>query len=302
MDIRDLMPPIKLMTLTLSVLGSVDLLGQTSTLTNGTLTIGADTRVTFMAPIELSIGTNASIVNNGILDLREGRVVEPIGSPITGSGTETAYMVHPGGDLDSEPGGLGLRLSGTLPADSLIVERGHQPIVVNGTIGSVGRWFELNSLVAEQLPLSAIMRVDPTELNGIDASSLELHRSSTVLGPWTPLPSVTSVDPLSVSADIPSTTGAFTAFEADIMTSTPGTPGGTELMVWPTASDDVVNVRIRSGEVLRQLELFSLSGERVALPTVSSYSSTWSIPVGHLASGVYILRVNGTHHERFLRP
>ena len=277
------------------------LFAQIATINNGTLTVSEGTRVTFMSPLELVIEVNGGVVNHGLIELREGRVSEPEGGPITGNGTETAFVPLPGGSFDEEPGGMGLGLSGTAVADTLFVERGHQPIVVNGTISSVARWFELRTTGSSSGQVTAVMRIDPTELNGITSDLLELHRAEALQGPWVPLPSTVDQGLTTVTSEVELSGHFLTAFRSDIMTGTGEDHRITELLMWPSVTDDIVNISLR-GESLQTLELFTIAGERVQIvPRVNSGVS-WIIPVVQLAAGIYIVKVNGAHYQRFIRP
>jgi hypothetical protein len=278
------------------------LFAQIATINNGTLTVSEGTRVTFMSPLELVIEVNGGVVNHGLIELREGRVSEPEGGPITGNGTETAFVPLPGGSFDEEPGGMGLGLSGTAVADTLFVERGHQPIVVNGTISSVARWFELRTTGSSSGQVTAVMRIDPTELNGITSDLLELHRAEALQGPWVPLPSTVDQGLTTVASEVELSGHFLTAFRSDIMTAIATPPGAETLVVWPTITSEVVHVRSVEEGYIRAVEVFDMSGSRISHVPSGTSGSTWSMNVANLNSGVYILRVNGTFNLRFIRP
>ena len=285
----------------LTTLNCTDLSGQMSTLENGTLTISEGTRVTFMEPVVLAIGAGAGVLNNGLLELRDGQLTEPEGGPITGTGFETAFAVLTGGGFAAEPGGLGLHLSGTANADTLFIVRGHQPIVVNGTISSVARWFEVVPSANVSAAIIATMRIDLTELNGIAPDLLQLHRALTSEGPWVPLPSSADPGNLTVVAEMDITDRFVTAFSSDVMTGVADRSTSATCLVWPTLAQEFLHIRLSDGTLLRRIEVFDMAGNLVNLPGLSTGSSFTTIQVENLRPGMYTLQANGTHRSRFVR-
>jgi hypothetical protein len=281
---------------------SLPLNAQVAEIANGTLTVSEGTRMTFLAPIDLTVGSGGAIVNNGLIEVGAGRIIEPVGSPITGTGTETALTALPVGAFDVEPGGLGLRLSGTADMDTLFVERGHQPVVVSGTINSVARWFELRSAGPSDGPVNVSMRIDPSELNGISTELLELHRATTFQGPWAPIDGTVDQDLTTVSAEITLDGLFLTAFQQDVMTGSASDIAVDQFRVWPTVTNERVNLSSAGNSPIRTVEVFDLRGGRVHEEVLASRSSAWSMNVELLEAGIYVMRVNGMFNLRFIRP
>jgi hypothetical protein len=286
----------------LLISSGVQLAAQTASLQNGTLILSPGTSIRFLGDLELTIDGTADLVNNGLIVVGTGRLNEPNGSPITGTGIEHAWTIVPTGTLQAEPGGLGLTMTGPVLPDTLTVERGHQPIVVNGDIFSVARWYRVLSSATEPSELSVLMQVDQSELNGIEGSALELHRSDQLTGPWAPLISVATGPPTAVSASLFLQDVYLTAFESDVMTGLQVPPPSRALTVWPTIADATVHITCSADTPIRSVELFSTSGALAKSAASPLSPDHWVIQVADLASGTYVVRVNGIHHQRIVRP
>ena len=269
-------------------------------LTNGSMAIAPGTRIAFDAPLTWTIDAGSSVVNDGLVDLGEGQLIEALGAPITGDGFETAFSLLPGGTFATEPGGLGLHFSGEATAGTLTITRGHQPIVVNGTISSVARWFEVQSTATANSVIGTALRIDPSELNGIEAALLQHHHAQSVQGPWVPVTGSVDLGTLTVAAGMELTDRFVTAFAADVMTTVPDR-GESTFRLWPTVSDDLVhyeNVPIDA----RSVVVVAADGSIVPVPVLRRDAHSGSIDVSGLAPGVYLVRPAQGRAQRFIRP
>lgn len=288
--------------LILLLVGEGSLVAQEMTLENGSMVVQSGTRVAFDGPLNWTLGQNGTVVNDGLIEFGQATLTELPGAPITGLGTETAVLAHPGGAFSSVPGGLGLRITGDLEPDTMMVIRGHTATSVGSSISSVARWYGLSGQVLQTAVIDVTMNMDATELNGLVPQDLELHRASTLDGPWIPLPGTVDLLVPSVTGVIQSNDAYLTAFMADIMTGTDEEPDKIDLFVWPTVTEDILNVQLSEAGIVTTLELFDRTGRSVAPMVVRQGSSSATINTAHLARGLYLIRVNGLHEQRFIRP
>ncbi|MEZ4756843.1 MAG: hypothetical protein R2817_08460 [Flavobacteriales bacterium] len=269
-------------------------------LSSGSMTIAPGTRIAFDAPLSWTIDAGSSVVNDGLVDLGEGQLIEALGAPITGDGFETAFSLLPGGTFATEPGGLGLHFSGEATAGTLTITRGHQPIVVNGTISSVARWFEVQPTATASTVIGTALRIDPTELNGIEAALLQHHHAQSVQGPWVPVTGSVDLGTLTVAAEMDLADRFVTAFAADVMTSVPGRDADA-FRLWPTVSDDLVHFEHARLDA-RSVVVVAADGSIVPVPVLRRDARSGSFDVSGLASGVYVVRPDQGPSQRFIRP
>lgn len=277
-------------------------MAQDMSLANGSMTIEAGTRVTFMDPLTWTLEPGATVINNGTIDLGSATLVEQVNAPITGIGTETAILVHAGGPYNAEPGGLGLTLVGDASEDTLIVTRGHSVTTVNGNISSVARWYRTASASAQPWTVDATFFVDPSELNGIAPNMLQLHRAETLSGPWTPLSSTIDPPNTSVSGSYSAADVHLTAFMQDVMTSISEPVDRGSMRVWPTVSEDLVHVEWNGDIPFKDVAVYALTGARMPVSLVTRRIHGFTLDVGRYGAGVYLIRVNGQADQRFIRP
>jgi hypothetical protein len=275
---------------------------QSMTLASGTMTVQGGTRITLDGPLQWNLAPSATLINDGMIDLGAGILVEQLNAPVTGSGTETAYHVHGGSTYNVEPGGLGLALSGDSPADTLTISRGHSVQTVNGTINSVARWYRYSAASGTSGDVATTLFVDPSELNGIAANELELYRAEDLSGPWSPMPGPNDPPAFTVSGTFTSADLYLSAFEQDIMTAVASKAPASLLKVWPTISDEQVHVSLDTSSDLNEITVVAPSGQLMPLQITGRTLHGFSLDVSTYASGVYVLRVNGTFTQRFVRP
>ncbi|MEO8590190.1 MAG: T9SS type A sorting domain-containing protein [Flavobacteriales bacterium] len=293
--IRSLLPVIVLLPLALRA--------QNMQLTNSTLTVDPGTRIALVGPIDWTIGTDASVINNGRIELGDQAVVaEPEGNPITGTGTEHALYASQGPAADVEPGGLGLTLTMTAALGDMEVVRGHSVQMPGTGAESVARWFNVLATPAPGEQIDIGFHYDPVELNGLVEANLLLHGADQLTGPWSSLNGTVDLPTHRIASSWSSPWGFITAFDDDI-TSVAGEAGvGDGFTVWPTITDDVLHIRSMSGAVPMDITLLDAAGRIVehALPNASRELCTLSL--AGQPSGLYVLRVNGTRTFRIIHP
>jgi len=273
-------------------------LGQIATLSNGSLTVLEGTTVRFVGPMTFAIAAGATVENNGVIDLgSEATLVEPVGGPIIGSGTERSITSNGGPFTSETPGGLGLTMSSAVAASPVEVVRGHVPFELpEGDLG-IARWYELNSISGSDLEVT--MRYDATELNGLLADQLSAFRSNSESGPWSIM--ITDNDPVqySLSASYAYPWGLQTAFDQDVITSSQTLVVADGFSVWPTMVIDVLHITSLNGSPIATLEVLDGLGRAVPFDRMNNSVDQSTVGCTGLGAGAYFLRVNGNRVFKF---
>lgn len=287
---------------TIPILLIMGVSAQPMDLAGGTLFVGEDTRVTLDGPITWSIGSGAQLINDGLIDLGlEATLAEAAGSAITGLGMERTERMFSTPFPFTDPGGLGLTMACLQAVGPLVLYRGHQPFVVDDEHGSIARWYSIEAAPQNGVFLDLYLNYDPSELNGLDPSTLMLHSSIGTDGPWSQLGGGPVAQPNTVAAWYFSPWDIVTAFHFDLVTTTPDGPERAGPRIWPTLADDHVNVEF-SGEAIMSLDVIDAAGRIIAVrPALSPGANPMVLPVAHLTPGAYTLRINGRHTARFVK-
>lgn len=277
---------------------------QVMTFGGGTLTIAPGTTLELVGPITWQLAGDAQVVNNGHVDLGEqASLEETVGSPITGTGTETATWAVPGAMAGVGPGGLGLTITSSYAAGGMEVERGHVPVSGPNATTSIARWYRTSTPVVNTADMDVVLRYDPTELNGILPASLSLFVASGLVGPWNAVATIGNQPTAELMGTDPASMEYITAFDLDIATQMASAPGTVPIRVWPTLFTDVINVALPQGMPMERLELMDATGRSVPLPLAGTASSDVAIiTVPPLPGGAYVLRVNGKSAYRLVHP
>lgn len=262
--------------------------------------VNAGTVLEVNGPIEWSFVPGAQVVNDGRIEFRDSaRVLETPGWPITGIGTEHAWMEVAQPVSGFQPGGLGLELTSATSIGPLEIVRGHQPKVMANAQESVARWFGF----AEGIPPALdqlVFRFDETELNGLDGSQLNLHDAETAEGPWVPMSPYGGLDPFSLIAYDLMPREYITAFHTDAATSIREEPTDQLFSVWPAISADLVHVNSISEDAIDRLELFDLFGAQLPL-NVQGSDRQMILDLSQYPQGPLFLRVNGRHVFKLIK-
>jgi len=267
-------------------------LSQDMVLSGGTMTVAAGTQVRIESPVNWQLAPAAVLVNNGLIDFgTQGTLVEAPGSPITGTGTETAQWAPVAPLVDAEPGGLGLRLNTAYADGGLVVERGHLPLEATSGVLSVARWFRVVTPIPTGAPLLAAMRIDPTELNGIDPSVLGLCHSADGQT-WEAVTTSIDLPSLTISGQAPSPEVIITGFDPELITGSSTAELEGLWRVAPTLVEDWVRIESLRGQVIQSVELLDGRGRSVSRQNPSD-GFVANLKMIDLPSGAYVIVING---------
>ncbi len=288
----------------LFVLSLPTLLGaQVMQLASGTLNVAEGTHLRVEGSVTWEVLPGAQVVNDGLIDLGvEATLVETAGSPIVGSGVETAVRTYSLPISDEEPGGLGLMLGSTTAPGEVTLTRGHVPFVLPNMAESIGRWYRLESNDLSGAVMNVVLRYDDTELNGLFATQLQLHKALDTLDYWNPLPGNADPGQATVSAVMAWPWNFLTAFEQDVVMGL-AEPDGSGMIVHPTVTDGIVNMSSEYAMGIQQWVLYDVHGARLAEAHYSGIgNANAQVDLASYVPGVYILRVNGTFVQKLIRP
>ncbi|TXI80472.1 MAG: hypothetical protein E6Q44_06950 [Flavobacteriales bacterium] len=265
---------------------------QQATLSNGTMHVQEGTTLRFTGPLQFTIGPAGALINDGLIDLgTQAVVVEPVGSPISGSGVEMAVTATDGPFNATAPGGLGLSLTTNTATGPITVTRGHLARVFPEGDPSIARWFRLEAPGGGSAPVDVVLSYDATELNGLSGSAIGLYQSTQEDGPWSSLASTNDAAQYTVSATLPAPWDFITAFDQDAPTASASLVARNGVEVWPTLTHGPLFIQVKDGAALEELDLFDGLG-RLVTPAMHQRSSTFaSMDLSGLANGPYFLRI-----------
>ena len=276
--------------------------GQTMTLQSGNLTIGSGTTVELVGPVDFEIISGASIVNDGLIEFgTEATLTEPANGPITGTGTEHASRDLSSAFTDNNIAGLGLSLTMNTALGPVDVTRGHEPLLANGTIPSIARWYRLDAAPVQGSVLDIAMHYDTSELNGADASDLVMHKAPLPTGDWYALPSISQVGPQLVTVTDPGPWDHLTLFSQVINVSVTEYASASCFTVFPSATLDQVHVRSIGNATITKWELFSATGALLDGSNSQLSERSFIIDLSDYPTGALVLRLNETLRYRLLK-
>ncbi|MCB0764748.1 MAG: hypothetical protein KDB84_08595 [Flavobacteriales bacterium] len=273
--------------------------GQTMTLASGTMTIAAGTTVELIGGIDWQIASGATLVNDGLIELGStASIAESSGSPITGAGTE-----HAAGDLSApfsevDPGGLGLVLTMPAALGTFDLVRGHTPLLANGSIESIARWYRLQASPVPGNALDMVLHYDPTELNGGDPADLVLHSSGTTSGPWLYIPGVSMPGQDLVAGSDAGPWEYLTAF-TQIITDVPSAGTDASFAVGPTVTSDIVRILAKGNDRIATWQLHDATGRCISMGVGTGNDMT--LDLTNTRAGALVLRINERHVFRLLK-
>lgn len=269
-------------------------------LLTGSMTVQPGTSLRLQGPLNWIIEPGAVVINDGVIDLGEqGVLSEPVGSPITGSGTELARTPTTSPAVPAEPGGLGLLMTPSAAVGPVDLERWHQPLSLPGGDMSISRWYRIIATETPGTSMEFELHYDATELNGLDPNALGLFEGEAVNGPWTGLSSLSTPSESTVVATDQSPWSLITAFDADAPTYSESLVALESFQAWPTLVDDHMNVVCMSNEMLTRIDVIDGLGRVIQSMPMTSASAFTILDLGHLAAGSYLLRVNHVHVIKF---
>jgi hypothetical protein len=279
----------------MAVLSPLLLQAQLMGLNSGTMHVSEGTRLTVEGPIIWQLASGATLTNDGTIEFgAEATLAEAPGSAIVGAGVETTSREFSSNVIGNEPAGLGLVLSSTSILGAITVIRGHAPFTLsNGSVG-ISRWYELITTAQPGGQLETTLRYDPAELNGLEASSLDLYTAVDPNDFWTPRSGEAFTDPWSITATVYWPWNHISAFQADATTGvTEVTDAG--FRAWPTVTSGTVDLEALGKEGITSWELRDVSGRLHAGKRIGgSGANHGRIDLNGLPAGLYLLRVNDT--------
>ncbi len=267
-------------------------------LQQGQLLVHEGTHLEVVGDLEWTIA-DAQVINEGTIHLLEGaRLNESAGHPITGTGTEHAWLETPA-QGEFEPGGLGLVFISDETVAPFQVVRGHVPISMAGSGAvSVARWFQL--IDPPPGPLQQLrFRADMLELNGHTPEDLDIFDANSVLGPWSPMVAEPGPGPVELAAVGVVPRPLITAFDKDAAVGIPR-PNMDDLKVWPTLVQEWIHIRADNTRI-HDLQLFDGNGRMVPIKFSHRDAHSATIDAGGPAAGPLFLRVNGAQTFKLIK-
>ena len=262
------------------------------TLVSGNVIVHGGTTVRLEGPVVWTLSDGASVTNDGSIELgTQASIVESLGGPISGAGTERAIIDQPPPYAAVDAGGLGMLITNTTAPAPIDVVRGHLPFALPEGDPSISRWYSLQSEEAPGISIDVSLEYDPTELNGLQAPELSLFKSQTDFGPWSAIASVVTGNIVSGSVQFP--WGLLTAFDANAPTTSPTLVARSGFHVWPTLAVDELNIVALDGALVKQCEVYDAVGRAAIRGRTGSFGSSMVLNVATLSPGAYYLRLNG---------
>ena len=259
------------------------------------MTVTGGTTVRIEAPVTFTVEAGSTLVNDGrIVFGPQAELDEQAGAPITGTGTEITSRQYSTPLNSTGPAGLGFSFTTALAPDSFIVERGHVPRINNIAAESIARWYRVRSGTVQGLGATGVLAYDPTELNSIAETALRMARNSDGGAWWPELASSIDVGANTATAALPDILGWFTLFDDAVISDVAVVNEDNDFFLVPTVADEMVTVH--GATRIGSIAVFDARGRLV------HSTMTAVVDVSTLASGVYAVRVNGTHHLRFVKP
>lgn len=265
---------------------------QLTTLPGTTLRIQEGTTLQVDATWHIAAGAN--VQNNGtVILLENGMLEEAPGAPIHGSGTEQHTALIPAG-VPTDPAGLGLTITPTV-ASTITVERGHA-VEDHPTLGpGLARWFRTHLPSASPVTY----RYDPVEATALPALPLALFSRSDAMAPWIEL-STTSPSDNSFNGNLPEGPSYLTVFRST-GTHVP-TSAHRTFVVAPNPATAPVRFIGLDDRMIERVEVYTVDGRLVHSATPFSNADDLALDLGHLASGVHVLRINGSLSSTVIVP
>lgn len=259
------------------------------------------THLRIEAPINFTIATGASLVNDGLIVFGpQAELDEQAGAPITGTGTEITSRSYSLPMLSVEPAGLGFSFTTSTAPDSFIVERGHVARENNLNIEGIDRWYRVRGGAGAGLGVSGVLAYDPSELNGIPEAALRMAVNSDGGTWWPELLSTIDLGAHTATSVLPDSLGWFTLFD-DAVISDIEAPVGLPVVfaLEPTLASE--RITISGGSPMQRIDVFDAIGS-LWFSNSSLSSQRAVVDVSGLPSGAYLVLVNNMHLLRFAKP
>jgi hypothetical protein len=266
------------------------------------LTIASGTTVTLPNGAELTTSAGSTVVNDGLLLLSpQASLNEAAGAPISGLGRERITRTYSATLNNTEPGGLRLVVTTSQAPGTVVLERGHTPVLEPGGASSIARWYDWSSAVNTGLDASVAFGYDPVQLNGINEGDQVLHvlQASSF---WQAIPSGVDLGNQEVTAVGLDSLGTLTTFSGALTTGiAEGHPSDAPYL-FPTISAGEVQVSMPAGMRAERWSLADGTGRLIAARVLQRGERWFTLDASSLAPGSYVLLINERPAGRFLRP
>lgn len=263
-----------------------------------TLSIQPGTTLRFEGPQVFGIPASAGVQNDGVIEFDEvASLDETPGYPITGAGVERTTRDFPLPMAGADPAGLGFAMSTTAAPGLLTLARGHLPVIDNGGLQSVARWYDVDAMNNGGLGAAVTMHYDLAELNGLNEPTLTLHVEGAG-NLWSAFPSLVDLIGHAVDVNGMDSLGRFTLFDT-ISTQVDEAGADQDIFLHPTVATDALTV-IAPGLDRGILVLRDATGRVVMQRTVRG--DRHRIDVSTLAPGRYLLGLDGLYAGSFVKP
>ncbi len=265
---------------------------QDMVLQQGTVTVSPGTVLQLDGPVTWQIPSGSQVINDGQIHLRNGaRMDESPGSPITGIGTEHAFVESSMLMNGHAPGGLGLEITDTEAIGPVELVRGHVPQTMAGGEQGIARWFMLVDPPVFQMD-ELIFRYDATELNGIQAEDLALHHRAQQQTYWVPMYAWNFPADLQLIVPDALPLPMITAFHEDaavVMNEF----DRSNVKVWPSITRSDIYIEIPDGLSSVQIEVLDATGRVVSDSEAIAEGGLIRCDVSGAAAGMLFIRLNG---------
>lgn len=264
--------------------------GQEMRLLSGALTVEQGTTMRLSDGTAWTIAPGAQVVNDGLIELGAAALInEPIGGPITGSGTERISVAAGDAQPALGHGGLGLLIEQGAPLPSLTVTRGHLPRTDASLGVSTARWYRLQG--GEQLSPGAelIFHYDETELGALNEVPLGLARAFIEEGPWSAMPSEGQPDLNAVNGPYSPGGDHFSVFAFDPLSASAAAPAAPGLVAWPSITEGLLTIAAPMGAALGDLRIVDGTGRVVLRFGSAGQGASRVIDASALPAGAYVL-------------
>ena len=263
-----------------------------------TLTVDPGTALRFEGAQDLNVAAGASVVNNGTIAFDSlATITEAPGAPVTGSGVETTTRTSPLPLGGIDPAGLGLVITTATAPGTYSVTRGHLPVIDNGGMQSVARWYDVDAATNTGLDATVVFRYDPLELNGADENDLMLHTEGSGNYWWYSPSTVDMIDHTVTAATLDSL-GHMTLFEG--ISTDVGEPAPIQTVaVRVDPMFEWISVTDLESRMLGTLMIHDAQGRLVHATTGAGTQA--QIAIAGLAPGAYRLSVRNTPYA-YVKP
>lgn len=273
--------------------------GQSGVEPGTTLLIDPGTNLRMESPGLFAVPIGSTVINNGELVLSPATdMQEDAGAAISGTGVERTTRELGALSL-MDVGGLGAKLTTTVPLGTTTITRGHTPFTDYSGSSSIARWVQVEPATNSGLNAGLEFRYDLAELNGVTEADQVVHiRHQPDI--WWALPSaVNVVDKWVITSGLDSL-GTFSTFAGQLPNALVTAP--TEDLRFAVDAEGDGWLYVPAITAVSRIELFSASGALLADRSVNWRGGWCEVPLRPRSPGFHTLRVNGERTFNWMRP